>query len=457
MKTILLVTFFSFSSLLFSQDKGQFTDTRDGKIYKTIKIGNQIWMTENLKYKPQSGNYFIYNNDQNNFIKYGYLYDWNIACNVCPSGWKLPSNADFIELANYLGNDYKSKMMLQNSWTQNDIATNESGFSAVPAGLRNPQGVFSFSGQGAYFWTNTAVDGAWAYGRELGANAGGWASKDFGSNKSISMSVRCIKSNDKIYKTAKIGDQVWMAENLTVTKFRNGDDIPRAKSPEDWYYACENQEPMYCYLNNDPATATVNGILYNWWAINDIRGIAPEGWRIPSHVDIQNMDVFINSDLIRMQTACQEKSNDGLNNEECLKEISKKYGHLTTSNSENPNLGITKLKSKNSWGKVWCGTDYFGFSASPTSTHYVRKVYENMVGDKFYSRFEKNGSATFWTSSFKKDYYGNIGEVLSFSFLESGSVTDIKDQDSFALMKSRGIALNKDEELIYGLPIRCVK
>jgi uncharacterized protein (TIGR02145 family) len=156
--------------------------------------------------------------------KYGYLYDWNSACNVCPTGWKLPSNDDYLELSNYLGSDYKSKMMERNRWTQNDTPTNESGFNGIPAGAINHQGAFYGQGKGAYFWTSTGIDGSWAYARELGANAGNWASHLFGTNKLIGMSVRCIK--DKNFAGIKQDNQSSKNSNneieVTFTHFVDG-------------------------------------------------------------------------------------------------------------------------------------------------------------------------------------------------------------------------------------------
>ncbi|MFN5910230.1 MAG: FISUMP domain-containing protein [Bacteroidota bacterium] len=191
----LFVSFtFLTNSLVIAQQFQSFTDPRDGKTYKTVRIGGQTWMAENLKYNPQRGNYFIYNNDPVNYDKYGYLYDWSIACNVCPSGWRLPTNADFLELTNFLGANFKPKMMKTNSWPQADGANNSSGFSGVPGGVRDHQGNFRNIGMGAYFWSSTGIDGTWAYARELGSNAGNWASSEFGTNKLIGMSVRCVQN-----------------------------------------------------------------------------------------------------------------------------------------------------------------------------------------------------------------------------------------------------------------------
>jgi len=82
-----------------------------------------------------------------------------------------------------------------------------------------------------------------------------------------------------------IGNQVWMSQNLNVDKFRNGDPIPHAETREEWEKAGENRHPAWCYYDNDSANADKYGKLYNWYAVNDPRGLAPEGWKIPSHED----------------------------------------------------------------------------------------------------------------------------------------------------------------------------
>ena len=88
--------------------------------------------------------------------------------------------------------------------------------------------------------------------------------------------------NGRVYKTVKIGEQVWMTENFDGTKFQNGDIIPHARTAEEWKKAGENGQPAWCYYLNDPANGAKYGKLYNWYAVNDPRGLAPDGWDIPS-------------------------------------------------------------------------------------------------------------------------------------------------------------------------------
>jgi uncharacterized protein (TIGR02145 family) len=88
--------------------------------------------------------------------------------------------------------------------------------------------------------------------------------------------------NTEESKEVTIGRQVWMSKNLNVEKFRNGDPIPNAITFEEWEKAGKNGQPAWCYLNNDAANGEKFGKLYNWYAVNDLRGLAPVGWHIPS-------------------------------------------------------------------------------------------------------------------------------------------------------------------------------
>jgi uncharacterized protein (TIGR02145 family) len=96
----------------------------------------------------------------------------------------------------------------------------------------------------------------------------------------------------KTYKTVKIGNQTWMAENLNVSTFRNGDQIFEVKSFEEWENAGDEKRPAWCYYNNNPKNGSIYGKLYNYFAVIDPRGLAPEGWHIPSTIE---WDIFINS------------------------------------------------------------------------------------------------------------------------------------------------------------------
>ncbi|MFO7829644.1 MAG: FISUMP domain-containing protein [Bacteroidales bacterium] len=138
-----------------------FTDPRDGKVYQTVIIGNQEWMAENLAYAPSSGNYWAYHNNNENFETYGYLYDWETACDVCPDGWHLPSDDEWTELTDYLGGEDvaggKLKEKGRTHWTRpNGGATNESGFSALPGGYYlNLDGGFNSIGENGCWWSAT--------------------------------------------------------------------------------------------------------------------------------------------------------------------------------------------------------------------------------------------------------------------------------------------------------------
>lgn len=161
-------------------DKGisgtPFTDPRDGKVYQTVVIGNQEWMAENLAYAPSGGNYWAYDNDDANVEIYGYLYDWETALDVCPTGWHLPSDAEWTELTDYLGGTgvadlggpgfagEKLKETGTTHWiSPNSGATNESGFTALPGGYRNSIGYFEYIGSNGYWWSATEdyPDRAW--------------------------------------------------------------------------------------------------------------------------------------------------------------------------------------------------------------------------------------------------------------------------------------------------------
>ena len=83
----------------------------------------------------------------------------------------------------------------------------------------------------------------------------------------------------------KIGKQIWCVKNLDVTNFRNGDPIPEAKTYKDWVKAGKKKQPAWCYYDNDSKNGKKYGKLYNWWAISDARGLAPEGFHIPSDAE----------------------------------------------------------------------------------------------------------------------------------------------------------------------------
>jgi uncharacterized protein (TIGR02145 family) len=95
-----------------------------------------------------------------------------------------------------------------------------------------------------------------------------------------------FKDNNGIqYKTAKLGTQEWIATNLNTTKFQNGDIIPEAKTKEEWVKAGSEKKPAWCYYENDPENGKKYGKLYNWYAINDPRGLVPKGWHVATNPD----------------------------------------------------------------------------------------------------------------------------------------------------------------------------
>jgi len=112
-------------------------------------------------------------------------------------------------------------------------------------------------------------------------------------------------------QTVTIGNQVWTTENLNVDKFRNGDPIPEAKTVDEWKAYNQTGNAAWCYYDNDPKNGEKYGKLYNWYAVNDPRGLAPKGWHIPSDQEWTVLTDYLGGEE---QAGAKMKSKEGWNN-----------------------------------------------------------------------------------------------------------------------------------------------
>jgi len=142
-----------------------FTDPRDGKVYKTVKIGEQVWMAENLNFDCEGSWCYA--------EKYGRLYDWETAMKVCPPGWHLPSIEEWDELVNFAGGE--DALRAKSGWSdyqgKSGNGIDAYGFSALPGGLGSnamPDGPFHCVGGSGNWWSANEYDSDYAYDQIMG-------------------------------------------------------------------------------------------------------------------------------------------------------------------------------------------------------------------------------------------------------------------------------------------------
>ena len=275
-------------------------DERDGQVYKTVKIGNQVWMAENLNFKTELSN--CYKDQDSNCTKYGRNYDWSAALDACPSGWHLPTDIELRELVSAVGGDSIAGKVLKstNGWNDGFNGSDAYGFSAIRASYDSidVSEVESF----AYFWSSSEKLDVCVNSMSL---IGASDSTEIGCHdKNSRISIRCLKDGEngpeeiygtltdsrdgRTYKTVKIGSQIWMAENLN--------------------YKTDNS---YCY-NDSINYCEKYGRLYTWSAAMDsagvwsdsakgcgygvmcspkyaVQGVCPAGWHLPDTTDWQTL------------------------------------------------------------------------------------------------------------------------------------------------------------------------
>jgi len=178
-------------------------DDRDGKKYKTITIGTQIWMAENLSYNAKNSK--CYNDEPANCKKYGRLYGWDIVNgnqNICPDGWRLPTNADWNTLVNYAGGEKNAgtKLKAKNGWNNfektSGNGTDNYSFAALPGGHGSRDGKFNYAGDLGLWWSNNLkVHSEFASNWYINTRGNAKNNDFFEAHESFFSSIRCIKKD----------------------------------------------------------------------------------------------------------------------------------------------------------------------------------------------------------------------------------------------------------------------
>ena len=199
-------------------------DKRDGQLYRTVQIGSQVWMAQNLNFAVS--NSWCYSNSLENCSNYGRLYQWAAAMNldnayshslagelleekhqgICPDGWYVPSDKDMDALVHFVQESNKAaglaseevgtSLRKDSGWEENDEeidGTNRYGFAAIPAGYRDANGSFAFMGEEADFWVAEEVDNGTLAPHWSMYYANQTFNGEYKNLKAFAFSVRCIK------------------------------------------------------------------------------------------------------------------------------------------------------------------------------------------------------------------------------------------------------------------------
>jgi len=290
---------------------GTFTDSRDGRVYKWVKIGEKTWLAENLNYAATGSKCYgeggkevdlttkqettLSNSEiQAHCAKSGRLYSWSTAKTSCPAGWHLPSSAEWTALVTTAGGASTAgpKLRSKTGWSTAVkgymAGTDNFGFSALPGGAGLANGNFIGGSETGFWWTATEFDASnalyWGTGADDpavdednfpmnvllstrcvlddGANPSG------GSNPSSSSASNSAKSgtftdsrDSKVYKWVEIGGKTWMAQNLNYDDPSSTTDV--------------------CY-ENDTENCDTYGRLYDW---ETAKTSCPAGWHFPSYAE----------------------------------------------------------------------------------------------------------------------------------------------------------------------------
>jgi uncharacterized protein (TIGR02145 family) len=293
-----------FIALLFiacdSKPEMQFTDHRDGKAYKIVKIGEQTWMAENLNYK--AGRSWCYDYDKANCKKYGRLYDWETAIKACPAGWHLPDTAEWEILFKIAGGKEVAGKKLKSSVGSD--GTDDFGFSATHGGS-NVNNSFLYIDRNGKWWSATEFSGDNAYNWNMynyGSSPDGVRDDD--TEKSEGLSVRCVQDaggaaatvatpqaaamqavvsnssfidsrNGRKYNAVKINEQTWMAENLN---YETG--------------------TSWCY-DDKKSNCEKYGRLYGW---ETAKSVCPSGWHLPSNAEWEKLVESTNEEVTMLKS-----------------------------------------------------------------------------------------------------------------------------------------------------------
>ncbi len=431
---------------------GELIDKRDRHVYKTIKIGEQTWMAENLNFDYHNRMASVlaltlpslcYNNSRDSCAKYGRLYSWStamdsaavygqtgISCGIwrdglqgsckndaynytrgaCPENWHIPNESDINNFIKFAKESPKNIEWLNHYWLYGE----------------NENIKYELLSQYGFFWSSIESDSSKAMA--LGVIEKNF--NQFDAQKQSFYFIRCVKDekplivsdygtmtderDGQVYKTVKIGDQWWMAENLN---YAYTDPIIM-----DYGLVLEDSA-SFCY-NNEPDSCAKYGRLYAWDAAMDCenniycfydpnedsksRGICPEKWHIPSVNEWKTLIAYANNFAI-------------------------------------------DLKSTSGWLDDGNGSDVFGFNLLPAGffnmLHPENHAYLGQ-GKKLRTSLESVGRFTYFVTQMPASFVACLGYGCTSSY-DAAYVFSISSKDRQVIFE----AMEKD----YAVSVRCIK